>query len=170
MLKTAYTYKDKLQETYNTIVFNDKYKYYNFNNYWSYEVKLSQDSWNNIEMVSVDKNNNVRGFFRASISRESDKISALGIMNFYDKSVTFSKDLYQFLSDLFIKYNFRKIEFTVVIGNPAEKMYDRIMKKYGGRIVGVEKLSTKLVDGLYYDVKYYEIFKEDFKIGVDNLK
>jgi len=170
MLKIAYTYKDKLQEVYNTIVFNDKYKYYNNSIYWSYEVKLSQDSWNNIEMVSVDKNNNVRGFFRASISRESDKISALGIMNFYDKSVTFSKDLYQFLSDLFIKYNFRKIEFTVVIGNPAEKMYDRIMKKYGGRIVGVEKLSTKLVDGLYYDVKYYEIFKEDFKIGVDNLK
>ena len=166
----AYTYKDKLQEAYNTIIFNDKYKYYNFTNYWTHTIKLSENSWEDIEMVSVDTNDNVRGYFRAGIARDADKVSSLGIMNFYDKNATFSKDLYQFLTDLFNKYNFRKIEFTVVIGNPAEKMYNRIMKKYGGRIVGIKKLSTKLVDGLYYDVKMYEIFKEDFKIGVDNNK
>ena len=83
-------------------------------------------------------------------------------MNFYDKNVTFSRDLYIFLTDLFNKFNFRKIEFTVVIGNPAEVMYDRIMDKYGGSIVGIKKLSTKLIDGKYYDVKMYEIFKDDF--------
>ena len=163
MLKTAYAYKDKLQSAYNTIVFTDKYKYFNFSNYWDYTIKLSENSWDNIEMVSVDKNNNVIGYLRAGISRDSDKISSLGILNFYDKNITFSRDLYQFLSNLFNKYNFRKIEFIVVIGNPAEHMYDRIMEKYGGRVVGIKKESTKLVDGKYYDVKLYEIFKEDFE-------
>jgi len=162
MLKISHTYKDKLQIEYNKIILTDKYKYFNFTNYWDYAIKLSENSWNEIEAVSVDKDDNVIGFFRAGILRESDKVSSLGIMNFYDKNVTFSRDLYIFLTDLFNKYNFRKIEFTVVIGNPIEEMYDRVMKKYGGSIVGIKRKSTKLVDGNFYDVKLYEIFKEDF--------
>jgi hypothetical protein len=164
MLKPAYIYKDKLQDAYNSVIFNDKYKYYNNSNYWNYEMKLSNDSWSNIEMVSVDSKDNILGFFQASISRESDKISAIGIINFYDKNIIFSRDMYNFLVDLFDKFNFRKIEWTVVVGNDdAEKMYDRIINKYGGKIVGVKEKSTKLIDGLYYNVKLYEIFKEDFE-------
>jgi hypothetical protein len=163
MLKPAYIFKDKLQEIYNSVIFNNKYKYYNNSNYWNYELKLSNDSWNNIEMVSVDSKDNILGFFQASISRESDKISSIGIINFYDKNIVFSRDLYNFLVDLFEKYNFRKIEWNVVVGNDAEKLYDRIIAKYGGRVVGVEEKSTKLIDGLYYNVKYYEIFKENFE-------
>jgi len=162
MLRPAYIYQSKLQEEYNKTIFNDKYKYYNFVNYWDYIIKLTESSWNDIEMVSIDKDDNVLGFFRANISRESDKIQSLGIINFYDKNFVFSRDLYQFLVDLFDKYNFRKIEWTVVVGNPAEHMYDKVINKYGGRIVGIKEKGTKLIDGLYYDVKLYEIFKEDF--------
>ena len=155
MLKIAHTYKDKLQIVYNKIILTDKYKYFNFTNYWDYTIKLSENSWSDIENVSVDRNDNVIGFLRAGISREADKVSSLGIMNFYDKNVTFSRDLFN-------KFNFRKIEFTVVVGNPVEVMYDRIMKKYGGSIVGIKKKSTKLIDGNFYDVKMYEIFKDAF--------
>ena len=81
-------------------------------------------------MVSVDNQDNVIGFLRASIIRTSEKVSSLGIINFYDKNLTFSRDLYQFLKELFEKYNFRKIEFNVVIGNPIEKMYDKYIDKY----------------------------------------
>jgi len=63
-------------------------------------MKLSEDSWNDIELVSVDNQDNVLGFFRAGILRTSDKISSLGIINFYDKNLTFSRDLYQFLKIL----------------------------------------------------------------------
>jgi hypothetical protein len=162
MLKLAYTYQDKLNQVYNSIIFQDKYKYYNYDNYWGYTKEVSKDSWNDLEFVSVDKNDNVIGYLRAGISRSADKISTLGIMNFYDINVTFSKDLYQFLNELFIKFNFRKIEFTVVIGNPAEKMYDKYIEKYGGRIVGTRRQSTRLQDNKYYDVKEYEIFREDY--------
>jgi len=162
MLKPAYSYKDKLQEIYNTTIFNDKYKYYNFNDYWDYEIKLSNDSWNNIEMVSVDKSNNILGFFRATISRSADKISDLGILNFYEPNIIFSRDLREFIVNIFDKYNFRKISFCVVVGNPIEKMYDKYIEKYGGNIIGTKKQDTKLIDGKYYDVKFYEIFKDEF--------
>ena len=76
ILKLAYAYKDKLQSIYQNIVFQEKYKFY-YDNYWNYTIKLSEDSWNDIELVSVDKDDNVIGFLRATIARTSDKISSL---------------------------------------------------------------------------------------------
>lgn len=161
ILKLAYTYRDQLQQLFNNIIFQEKYKYYNFNNYWNYNFELCENSWDRIEMVSVDEENYVRGFLSASINRIADSVSSLGIINFYDVNIVFAKDLYQFIKDLFLKFNFRKIEFTVVVGNPIEKMYDKYIQKYNGRIVGIKKQSTKLQDNKYYDVKMYEIFRDD---------
>jgi len=162
LLKLAHTYKDKLQAKYSEVVFQEKYKFYNCSSYWDYEVKIADDSWNNIQFVSVDEKDNIRGYLVAHISRASDKVSGLGIINFYDTNIIFSKDLYQFLKDLFEKFNLRKVEFTVVVGNPIEKMYDKYIEKYGGRIIGVSKEDSKLQDGKYYDLKYYEIFKDEY--------
>lgn len=56
-----------------------------------------------------------------------------------------------------------KIEFFVIVGNPVEKMYDRFVKKHGGRITGIRKKSVKIWTGEYCDEKLYEILKDDFK-------
>ena len=162
ILKLAYTYRDELQEKYSEIIFKDKYKYYNCCNWWGYEVKLPEDSYNSLDFVSVDKNDEVIGYLRACIDRSSNFVDSLAVINFYDINITFSKDFYKFLIDLFTKFNFRKVSFTVVIGNPAEKLYNKYIEKYGGRIVGIEKEDVKLQDGEYYDKKLYEIFREDF--------
>lgn len=162
MLKFAYPYKDSIQLLWQSIIHTDKYKYYNAMNYWDYEVKFSPNSWDDVSMVSVDKNDNVIGMFRAQIDRCSNKISSVGIINFKESSYAFSKDLFLFLDSLFTKYTFRKIEWTVLIGNPAEKMYDKIVEKYGGTIVGIQRKSAVLEDGQCCDVKLYEVFKEDY--------
>jgi hypothetical protein len=160
ILKLAYTYRDKLQPLYQQIIFQEKYKFYNFADYWDYELDLIKSSWEELAFVSVDNDDNIIGFLRAGLQRNVDKVSSLGILNFGKPNITFSKDLYQFLTDLFEKYNFRKIEFNMIVGNPIEKMYDKYINKYGGNIIGIKKKSTKLQDGQYYDVKQYEIFKE----------
>ena len=115
-----------------------------------------------MQMVSVDKDNNVVGYLCAYTDRQSNKVSGIAAINFYDLSITFSKDFYIFLSDLFTKYNFNKIEWRVVIGNPAEKMYDRIVSKYGGNIIGIQRQSTMLQDRTLCDEKFYELFREDY--------
>jgi RimJ/RimL family protein N-acetyltransferase len=167
MLKLAKLYEKEIQTLFIKIAFDEKFKFYNATNYYTYGTELAQDSWSQLEFVSVDKDDNVIGFLRAKIDRCNDMISSLGVINFYDLNYTFSKDFHQFLTELFTKHNFRKVEFSVVIGNPAEKMYDKYITKYGGRVVGTFKEETKLYDGKYYDHKVYEIFKCDFE---KNLK
>ena len=170
MLKPAFAYKDKLQQKYNEVIFQDKYKFWNCDNYWEYEFKLSPDSWTSIEMVSVDSAGNVIGFFKAGITRAVEKVSSLSVANFCDANLVFSKDLKQFILDLLFKFNFRKIEWTVVIGNPAEKTYDKFIEKYGGQITGIHRETTRLQDGNYYDMKGYEIFKSEFRQSGDRVE
>lgn len=168
MLKTAFEYKEQLQEAYRNITFKERYKYYNNGVYWDYALKISENSWDILQMVSVDPKGNVIGYFGAEVQRHNEKVSSLGVCNFTDgPNMIFAKDFKQFLSDLFFRFNFRKIEFTVTLGNPAEKIYDRFIAKYGGNVTGIRRETVRLEDGKFYDMKAYEVFKEDIlKKGV----
>lgn len=42
-------------------------------------------------------------------------------------------------------------------------MYDRCIKKYGGRVVGIKQEHVKLQDSRYYDLKLYEILNDKYK-------
>lgn len=163
MLKIAYKYKNQLQNQYDQIVYKDKYKYYNNSNYWVYDLEISEDSWNCLEFVSIDKENNILGYFKANINRATNSVISLSIVNFADKcNIIFSKDLYKFLLNLFLLYDFYKVSFEVIIGNPIQKMYDKYIDKFGRRVVGIKKYDVILHDNKYYDLKLYEIFKSDF--------
>lgn len=66
------------------------------------------------------------------------------------------------IKDIFSKYQYKKIVFSVLIGNPIEPKYDRIIKRSGGRIVGVHKEHVMLPDGKLYDEKVYEICRDEY--------
>jgi hypothetical protein len=70
---------------------------------------------------------------------------------------------------MFTKFNLHKLDFGVVIGNPVEKTYDNLCRRYGGRILCIEKEETRLQDNKLYDVKRYEIMREDY-LKVRNKK
>jgi hypothetical protein len=163
VLKLAFPYQKELNNAWQTAVFSEKYKFYNFTNYWDYEIKLDANSWNVIQMVSVDTKGSVLGYFSASCDRSANKVSSAAAMNFGEPNFIFSRDFYIFLASLFEKYGFHKIEWCVVIGNPAERIYDRLIDKYGGHVVGVQHESTRLSDGVLCDVKEYELFKRDYE-------
>lgn len=160
MLQPAIKYQEQLQNLYYDIWFNDKYKYYNADVYYN-DLQVDKDTWSRHQFVSVHKNT-VIGYISYSICRQNNSITGLEIINFSDKKAVFGRDVITALKDIFEKYNFRKIKFCVVIGNPIEKTYDKLIKKYGGRIVGVYKNETRLVDGKYYDEKHYEILATEY--------
>ena len=167
MLDIALKYKDELQKLYINTWHQEKYKYYNFDSYWS-NPTLRENTWDAHEFVSVDKSGNVIGFIHYEVNRITISVCGLGIINFTDNMFTFGKDVLQAIKDIFEKYNFHKLSFSVVIGNPIEKTYDKLVAKYGGRIVGTEKQHTMLYDHKYYDVKRYEILREDYMKTKEN--
>ncbi|MEQ6355176.1 hypothetical protein ABNX05_11155 [Lysinibacillus sp. M3] len=160
-LEFAVVYEHKLSVLMRKAMMDDKYKYYFFSSYYRFDTDIPRDTWNHLQLVSV-KNNEVIGLFGAYIDRETRNVTDIYAINFHDINYTFSKDFRKFLTDLFDKYNFNKINFKVIKGNRAEKMYDKYIKKYNGRIVGYRKNEVILTDGRYYDDKLYEITKDDY--------
>lgn len=161
MIDIALKYADDLKKLYISTWNNEKYKYYNYRSF--YELpKFAESTWDGHDFVSINKNGDIVGAIGYAINRPTESVCGLGILNFTDDKITFGRDVLQAIKDIFEKYNFRKLSCCVVIGNPIEKTYDRLIAKYGGRIIGIEKEETKLCDNKYYDVKRYEILREDY--------
>lgn len=162
MLKPACNYVSQLQELMKETIYEDKYKYYHEGYFNESELKISEGTWNGHTYVSVDKDNNVLGYIKYGISRPIYSAHGLTIVNFTDNKLTFGKDVYKAITDIFLKYNLNKLNFGVFVGNPIEKTYDKLVHKYNGRIVGVRKNDVMLSDGKLYDFKMYELLREEF--------
>ena len=160
MLYPAKLYEEELTEKFYNIWFSDKNKYWN-NDTWYQTIEINNDTWETHQFVSVrEKDDEVVGYISYDIDRQANIVSDIGIINFGDTKAVFSKDVMQAIDDIFCKFNFKKIEFSVVVGNPAEKIYDKFIAQYGGRVVGTWRNHTKLIDGEAYDTKMYELFRE----------
>lgn len=127
MLEPAIKYKEQLEKAQYGIWFDDKYKYWNCDVYYK-TLEIDSDTWNRHQFVSLDKEGNVIGYISYNISRADNSVHSLSIMNFSDNKIVFGMDLGQSLKDIFEKYKFRKLNFTVVVGNPIEKSYDKMIK------------------------------------------
>lgn len=160
MLKLAQPYSSQIEQAKIKIIENEEqYKFVNICTYWySSFLRLPDSDWDEIVRVSFAEDK-VLGLFKATVERDINHVSSLMAINFNLKTIsfTFIKDLENFIKYLLKYKKFKKISFTVVVGNPAEKMYDRFIEKYNGRIVGIKKNEVKLVDGKFYDLKLYEI-------------
>ncbi len=161
MLEPAIKYEAQVKERFRGIWFDERYKYFNCSTYYE-EWKINDSTWNRHQFVST-RGEDVIGYISYAVSRAEDDVSNLAIVNFEDApSFTFAKDLGLALRDIFEKFRFRRMEFSVIVGNPIEKSYDRLCRKYGGRIVGTYNKRVRLIDGKFYDEKYYEIFADDY--------
>ena len=160
MLKPAIKYREQLEKFQVETWFSDKYKYWNSSVYYD-ALQVDESTWCKHQFVSV-VNDEVIGYIEYSIARAENNVSSLSIINFSDNKIAFGRDLRKALKDIFEFYHFQKINFSVIIGNPIEKSYDKMIAKYGGRIVGIFKNDAKLIDGQYYDRKTYEILADDY--------
>jgi len=100
---------------------------------------------------------------KSDINRIKHNVDNLHEVRFSkEKNKIFTKDFKIFTDSLFTKHKFNKINFSVVVGNPAEMMYDASIDKYCGRVVGTFTNEFKLFDGTLCDVKWYEIIREEY--------
>lgn len=166
MLDNAIKYAEPLKQLFINTWYDEKYKYYNYRCYCNIP-EFEASTLNGHDFVSLNQAGKIVGAIGYTVLRDTESVCGLGIVNFIDESnienrIIFGRDVLQAIRDIFEKYNFRKLSFCVVIGNPIENTYDKLCAKYGGRIIGIEKKEAKLWDNLYYDVKRYEILREDY--------
>jgi len=163
MLEYAKKHEEKLRQIFFDTAFNSYYMYENFYSYREV-LKLSDDTWNENHFVSI-YNYEIIGFIAYRIKRDVNSTHGLIISHFGDykqNKYIFGKDVMTAIKDIFEKYNFNKINFSVAVGNPVEKTYDRLVKHYNGRIVGIKEQEIRLIDGRLYDEKMYEILAVDY--------
>jgi hypothetical protein len=159
VLEWAKKHEDKLRELLFDVAFDPFYQFEQLMNYRD-TLKLPEDTWSANHFVSVF-NNTILGMIGYQIKRMEKAAYGLHIVHFGGPQAPnryiFGKDVMTAMNDIFEKYHFNKLNFTVVRGNPIEKTYDKLIKRYNGRIVGIEEQETMLMDGKLYDVKEYEI-------------
>ena len=161
MLDLASKYKSEINNLLSSTVLNpNEYKYYYEAGFVeNYEPKT--DTWHHLHFVSINEDDTFNGIIFANLSRTVNSVDSLAILS-NKKSNIFMYDVLRVIDMLFNKYNFNKIKFNVIKGNKAEKIYDKFIEKYNGTIIGTFTKDALLLTGEVCDVKYYEIFKDDY--------
>lgn len=164
MLRPAGLYENELKLLFTEIAFDEEYMFANTDSYREEFKIASEGTWNRHQFASVNSDGDIVGYMEYRINRDSLATSSLQAINFKKDGLnaTFGKDLRQLFMDLFMKFKFRKLNFSVVVGNPAEAFYDKYIEQMGGRIVGIYEEDVKLFDGNYYDLKIYEVLRDGF--------
>jgi hypothetical protein len=160
MLEWAKKYEDQLKKIQMDKMFDLSYQ-------WEWigharQILLPTDETDTYWFVSTVKGQVIgeMGYTHDYMPKSAGHIFCAHFTN--DNYFTFGKDLTQMVYDIFDKFHFNKASYSVVIGNPAEKTWDKFTKKYGGRIIGYREEDVVLQDGLLYDIKDYEIMAEKF--------
>lgn len=157
MLKPAFLFQNELNEAYQSIIYNDKYRFL-VEDVWDYSIKIDESDKYRIQLVSANAENNIIGYFCADTDRKNNNITNLEVINFREANPVYTIDFHRFIKSLTEKYGFRKVTFEVIVGSPYQDLYDKYLKRYNGREIGIRYQDVKLADGNYYDVKIYELY------------
>ena len=163
MLQPAIKFKQEIERLQYETWFSEKFKYWNADLFYD-NIEITEDTWNKHQFVSV-YDGQVIGYIEYDIARNTRHVRNISILNFScdpRSKAVFGADLYRAIKDIFELYKFRKIQFSIIIGNPVEQSYDRLVHRLGGRIIGVYKDDVVLIDGQYYDRKLYEICASEY--------
>lgn len=164
MLKNAYPFEEQIKQKMYDTWYDPKYQYYYMGPYHDeFELRHGDGGdWYSRTFASVNKDGEVLGMIGYKIDHEVNSASNFGAINFSDDIATFGMDLVQAIDDIFCKFGMNRVEFAVVIGNPIEKNYDKMVEKYGGRILCIRHDVAKDLAGNFCDDKAYEIMRKDY--------
>lgn len=163
MLDLALNHQEELKKRFRETWFSSDYFFLSGTNYYE-ELIIVESTWDWHQFVSLDSKGDIIGYISYSIDRSAYLVEGFEFINFSDDKVTFGIDVAKVIKAIFEKFNFTKLNFSVIIDNPIEEDYDKLIEKYNGKIVGVQRNQVRLYDGKLYDKKLYEILNEDYKL------
>jgi len=168
MLDNAKKYEPELVKLFHDVALDPFYIFQQLN--FRETFKVPDTTWDGNYFVSLygDK---VIGYIEYSTNRSlTYNAHGLNILHFGTNKKetsnaeywTFGRDVMTAVKDVFERFGFKKLKFSCVTKNPIMKTYDKLIKRYGGRIVGIYKNERVLIDGKLYDIKEYEITADEY--------
>lgn len=161
MLRSAHPYATDIQAAYAKAYDDPRFQWF-FGAYTDLNLAIPSSDWAAIHYASVDESGKVHGHLWAEVDRDARTVENVGAICFNPgHSVTFAKDVRRFFARLLCG-GWVRVSWNVEIGNPAESMYDKGIRRLGGRIVGTKrKWRRDRMTGAYRDCKMYEVLSED---------
>lgn len=165
MLKPAYFYTTK--EELDRLIYEENcYEKLTLQYHDDFDqVEMSSDDWVKIQRVSMSEDGRILGFFSAGWSNLHERVSNLYLVKFKskfemgnDKEIA-KQDLEDFIEMLIKDPKFRYVQFCALEENPACRLYDSWLEKYGGYKNVYEK-SVKLKDGKFHNTVDYVLYGE----------
>lgn len=161
MLRPAQLYKEELNKKNYETWYDQRYMYYHSGT-GAYDIQLADNNCSNHQFVSVDENDNVIGYISYKIDWQALSADRFGIISYSLGNLTFVKDVYQAICDLFEKYHMNRVSWFAFAENPAVNGYRNFIKKHGGVECAYHRQISKLVDGKLHDAIQFEILAEEF--------
>lgn len=166
MLQLAYPNKESLQTVWLDEVQKTSSQYASYSSYLTFSIKISEDTWDSAQFVSMNENNEIIGYISYAISRVSAVATEVQIMSFGKNLIdrmTFLQDCVQSMINT-MNIGILKLEFSVNTSNvKAMSMYDKLLAIIDNpsiaNIIGTATRSVQCREhiGKLYDKKMYEI-------------
>ncbi len=164
MLKPAQLYESELQKKNVETWYNTEYMYWNYGP-CDCRIDIKDNNAEVHQFVSVDRYDNVIGYISYSIDWSAMSAGGFGIISFDRGNITFARDVYTAICDLFEKYHMNRICWCAYTDNPAIRGYRNFIKKHGGVECAYYRQVARLTDGKLHDSVEFEILASEFKRG-----
>lgn len=161
MRKAAQLYKDELTLKFYEILYDDYYMYYY--GWTGVEIPvLKENNYDSHDFVSVNSKGEVIGYISYNVNYLTMSATQLGIISFRKGDISFIRDVYDAVIDIFVKYHMNRLSFTCFTENPAVRSYKKFVTLFGGLQNAYYRQDLKLSDGQLHDELGFEILAEDF--------
>ena len=164
MLYPAQLYKEELKKKLISCWYDPKYRYYFGGDRHEFNVPDNTD-WRQ-DFVHLADDGSVDGFFSYNYTDTTKSMSQFGLISFSDNGMPLITDAIHQVKKMFLN-GAQRCEFWAFADNPVCKLYNRLMSKYGGLIVG-HLTRSGYFDGKYHDVVFYEVLAENTGLGIKN--
>ena len=166
MLQKAIMYRDEINDFMRDLDNEEYLQYYNIcgcsiNTFLKIDDPVEYDY---ISRVSIHpETKELIGYFGAETDRNHNIVNELSIVNISKKpNLYLIRDWLLFIDNLLMKYHFRKIKISIASKNSFKHMFEKLLLKLNGRMIGTSFSEYKLLNGTFCDINYYEIFKSDY--------
>lgn len=154
MLKPAQLYRDELNRKLIEHWYDPKCKYYFLDCQREFNPPDNTE-WRR-DFVCVNSKNEVVGYFAYHHDDVARSLSQFGLISFTaDNNVLLIRDCINHINQL-VKEGLHRVEWWAVDGNPANVLYDKLIKRYGGVVAGRMR-DCHYFGGEYHGSIMYEI-------------